>query len=414
MSLKNKLQLYQSYIQPEKKEVRESENKKEELFIPNREEWEKHGVYPFILEDAYCLIREKRYPLTTRRGRYTFSEFLTAMNAWQTAGVSHPLNAQGFMPGDLFFFDTETTGLGSGTGNIIFLLGYAYIDGEEVVVKQHFLPEPGFEVPLYYSFLQSVDYNTLVTYNGKAFDWPVVKTRYTLIRDHLPKLPAFGHFDLLHAARRLWKHKLASVSLKNVEEEILGIRRDGDLPGYLAPMIYFDFLESKETTGILEVMKHNEEDVLSQIILYTHITFQLLGLDVQQTRREQLAVGHWYSSLKEVDQAVTIFEKTLANYDGKARLDALYELAFLYKKQKNYDRAFATFQEVAEQASGTMFVSACIELAKILEHQKKDYDQALSWSYRALEACIPEKKKEVEKRIHRLENKRARMREFPG
>ena len=79
------------------------------------------------------------------------------------------------------------------------------------MLKQHILSQPGSEVPLYKSFLESIDYTNMVTYNGKAFDWPQVKTRHTLIREHVPKLPAFGHFDLYHAARRMWKHRLERI-----------------------------------------------------------------------------------------------------------------------------------------------------------------------------------------------------------
>ena len=55
----------------------------------------------------------------------------------------------------------------------------------------------------------------MVTYNGKAFDWPQVKTRHTLIREHVPKLPPFGHFDLYHAARRMWKHQSGTLKALN-------------------------------------------------------------------------------------------------------------------------------------------------------------------------------------------------------
>ncbi len=417
MSLKNKLNIYRSYISNQHDvpgDEKKIEQEREEINIPDREQWEKHDVYPFILDDRYCFIREKRYPLTEKRGNYSFADFYRAIAAWQRADFNHPLSAKGYRAGDLFFFDTETTGLGSGTGNVIFLLGYAYVDGEEIVVKQHFLPEPGGEVPLYYSFLSSVKYQTLVTYNGKAFDWPVLQTRYTLIRENLPKLPAFGHFDLLHAARRLWKHKLESVSLKNVEEKVLGIKRNGDLPGFLAPMIYFDYMESKEIDGILEVMKHNEEDVLSLIILYTHLSFQLLGLDPEQTSREQLSVGHWYSYIKEVDKAVEIYEEGLADYHGADRLQALNELAFLYKKQKKYDLALETWIEVAKHATGKLQVGAFIEAAKIFEHQMKDYQNALQLSLSALDICEVEERQEILKRIHRLERKVERFGSFPG
>lgn len=111
-----------------------------------------------------------------------------------------------------------------------------------------------------------------MTYNGKAFDWPQVKTRHTLIRDRLPKLPEFGHFDLLHGARRLWKHKMDRVSLGTVEKEELGIRRLEDTPGYLAPMLYFHFIKAQEPDLLKGVLHHNEMDVLSLISLYIHMS----------------------------------------------------------------------------------------------------------------------------------------------
>ncbi len=132
-----------------------------------------------------------------------------------------------------------------------------------MVVRQHILPQPGNEIPLYQSFLERINYDTLVTYNGKAFDWPQLKTQHTLIREHVPKLPEFGHFDLYHASRRLWKDKLERVKLSAVETDILGIKRTSDIPGYLAPMIYFDFIERKDPEILFGILKHNELDVLS-------------------------------------------------------------------------------------------------------------------------------------------------------
>lgn len=152
------------------------------------------------------------------------------------------------------------------------MLGHARVYEDRVTVKQHLLPKPGNEVALYQSFLSEVDITSLVTYNGKAFDWPQVKTRHTLIRDRLPKLPEFGHFDLLHGARRLWKHKMDRVSLGTVEKEELGIRRLEDTPGYLAPMLYFHFIKAQEPDLLKGVLHHNEMDVLSLISLYIHMS----------------------------------------------------------------------------------------------------------------------------------------------
>jgi len=415
MKLKNKLAVYQSYLPTEmKKQKLQSEAKQEHIDIPNLEKWHKFGVTPYILDDQYCLIREVRFPLETQRGKYTFSDYLNAVDAWQNHSLLHPLSAKGYQPTDLFFFDTETTGLGGGVGNTIFLLGYAFIDNDEIVVKQHLLPEPGGEIPLYHSFLKSVDYTTLVTYNGKAFDWPQVKTRHTLIREHVPKLPAFGHFDLLHASRRLWKDKLPSVKLTIVEKEILGIEREEDVPGYLAPIIYFDFLQSKQLDGIVKVMEHNEEDVLSLIILYTHISYQLLGLDTNQTDREKLAVGKWYSALNERDAAIQVYEKAITNLRGREKWKGMYDLATQYKKQKKRDMAVAIWQEIIEQGDGIEKIDACIELAKVQEHVNKDFEKALQFcilakeeyeSTQILDGKNNKLLEELEKRILRLKGK---------
>ncbi len=86
------------------------------------------------------------------------------------------------------FLIQKQQGLGGGAGNTIFLLGYAFLTETEVVVRQHILPQPGNEIPLYQSFLESINYDTLVTYNGKAFDWPQLKTQHTLIREHVPEV----------------------------------------------------------------------------------------------------------------------------------------------------------------------------------------------------------------------------------
>lgn len=179
----------------------------------------------------------------------------------------------------------------------MFLLGHARVLGDRIIIRQHVLPHPGAEVALYQSFLSDVDYTTLVTYNGKAFDWPRLKTRHALVRDMVPKLPAFGHFDLYHAARRLWKDKLDSLRLAEVEKHILQIERDDDVPGFLAPMIYQEFLQTPHPDRIMPVLRHNEQDVLSLIALYIHLSIQLLEAMQISDPREQLAAARWLEAV---------------------------------------------------------------------------------------------------------------------
>lgn len=415
MKLKNKLKMYEPYLNPITSEEKIEEVEQQVITIPNLEKWNECGVKPYILDDEYCLVREVRYPLKTKRGKYTFQDYLKAVDAWQNTQIEHPLSTKGYNPTDLFFFDTETTGLGGGAGNTIFLLGYAFIDQNEVIVKQHLLPDPSGEIPLYDSFLKSVDYTTLVTYNGKAFDWPQVKTRHTLIREHVPKLPSFGHFDLLHAARRLWKDELPSVKLSIVETEILGIKRKDDVPGYLAPIIYFDFVRTKTMDGMMKVMEHNEDDVLSLLNLYTHISFQLLGLDKNQSDREKLAVGKWYSSLNESRTAIDVYENVVTNLTGSKKGIGLSALASQYKKQKRTQDAVKLWQELINFGQGFEKVNACIELAKVLEHKEKNIIGALKVCNEAIKEIrlmdgqngrkLDKLLKELEIRINRLNKK---------
>lgn len=429
MSLKNKLNRLKPHLSPQKEQeallpsvgkpnmpqLPENNNISSKVEIPYLDRWESEGVTPYFFDGDYCLIREVRYPMEHFHGHYRFKDLFSAVEAWNHAPSVHPLSAYGHKAEDLFFFDTETTGLGGGTGNTIFLLGYARVDGDELVLRQHILPNPGAEVPLYQSFLEKVDYKTLVTYNGKSFDWPQVKTRHTLIREHVPKLPSFGHFDLYHASRRLWKHKLERMKLSIVEKEVLGVERIDDIPGFLAPMIYFDFIESKLPEGMLGILKHNEIDILSLVSLYTHLTFQLCSLDQNQTREESFEVGRWFASLGEKAEAEKLFD-TLAEGTDDTSLQAKQALAFSKKKERNWKRALELFVETAESGSSYLCMEACIEAAKIYEHKEKKINKAIEYTSKALE--IYESKKsdnqdfysDVLKRRDRLDRKSKKIR----
>jgi uncharacterized protein len=411
MSLKNKLSRLKPHLSIENGKKGPVKEEEMTINVPFKEQWEKENVYPYYFDQNYCLIREVSYPLAFQHGHYRFEDFIEAIHIWKESKMNHPLSAAGFNPEELFFFDTETTGLGGGVGNTIFLLGYASVKGEKLVLRQHILPNPGAEVPLYQSFLEKVNYRTLVTYNGKSFDWPQVKTRHTLVRDHVPKLPDFGHFDLYHAARRLWKHKLERLKLAVVEKEILGIERVDDIPGFLAPMIYFDFIESKQPDGMIGILKHNEVDILSLITLYTHLTFQLCGRDRLQTRKETYEVGRWYASLGEQDEANKVM-KTLVKGSDITSYQAKMALAFQLKKSQDWDKALHLFMEVADKGVDKLSIEACVEAAKILEHKQKNLDSAIHYCKQAL-AFLKSSKllkgkpsiQDIEKRLERLERK---------
>ncbi|PLS03567.1 ribonuclease H-like domain-containing protein [Neobacillus cucumis] len=417
MSLKNKLNRLKSHLSIGNQS--ENELKMPEstvtIDIPFRDKWEKENVFPYFSDENYCLIREVRFPLSHKHGHYCFQDLQTAVNCWNQNSINHPLSSKGHNIEELFFFDTETTGLGGGVGNTIFILGYASVRGNELILRQHILPNPGAEVPLYQSFLEKVNYRTLVTYNGKSFDWPQVKTRHTLIREHVPKLPAFGHFDLFHAARRLWKHKLDKMKLSIVEKEVLGVERVDDIPGYLAPIIYFDFIESKQPDGMLGILKHNEIDILSLVTLYTHLTFQLCRTDLSQSRPETYEVGRWFASLGETQQAEKILS-TLTNVQDITSIQAKRILAYQQKKEHNWGQARDLFLEVVESQNLEMRAEACMELAKIYEHRLIDIPKAIRYCQEAINTVLSDSTKikkptldQLELRLNRLEKKHANV-----
>ncbi|WP_449620259.1 ribonuclease H-like domain-containing protein [Robertmurraya sp. Marseille-Q9965] len=412
MSFRKKLNRLKPHLstEPEVK-VEDTKNFNE---IPYLEQWKAEEVSPYYYDNHYCFVREKEFSIDQQYGNYTFAQFRHAVQAWNNSTFQHPLSSKGFAEGQLFFFDTETTGLGGGVGNTIFLLGYASFKEDKVVLRQHFLPNPSGEVPLYQSFLENIDYTTLVTYNGKAFDWPQVKTRHTLIREHVPKLPSFGHFDLFHAARRLWKHKLERLKLSIVEKEVLGVQRVEDVPGFLAPMIYFDFVESGKPDGMIGILKHNEMDILSLITLYTHLTFQLLNIDARRTTTEGYEVGRWYAALGDT-HAATETLTLAANGDEKDSLKAKLALSYERKKQKEWEKALLLWKELADISNKNIAMESCIELAKYFEHREKNIDEAIAYCEKAM-AILQEKMKiwrtekqphmeELEKRLKRLKRK---------
>ncbi|WP_144498384.1 ribonuclease H-like domain-containing protein [Bacillus pumilus] len=409
MSLKgklNRMKKHLSHNQPHENRQKTSEGQPQTVTsenIPFLKEWEALGVSPYHFEDSFCLIREVTYSLDDQHGRYSFAELPNVIEQWNESGIQHSLSAKGYEPHELFFFDTETTGLSGGTGNMIFLLGHARVFSDKVVVKQHLLTNPGNEAALYKSFLDEVNVESLVTYNGKSFDWPQVKTRHTLLRDQIPALPEFGHFDLLHGSRRLWKHKYERMALSVVEKEELHVQRENDTPGFLAPMIYFHFLKEQNPKLIEGILTHNELDVLSLISLYIHLSKKILSVDAVKEHNEKYALARWHLAHRDVQEATKHLQE-LTNADFEHANQASYDLSLQYKRQNKWEQAVQIWGELFASSDVHLALKAGIELAKYKEHREKDARSALSIteSLLSFSSLSQRETEELEKRKKRL------------
>jgi uncharacterized protein len=169
------------------------------------------------------------------------------------------------------FLDTETTGLAGGTGTYAFLVGLAWWEQDCFVVEQYFMRNHGEEPSLLLGILDHfVRRPILITFNGKSFDWPLLKTRYQMTRVGTIQ-PPLAHLDLLYPSRQLWRLCLKSVALAQLERNVLGLSRGQDIPSEAIPQIYFNFLRGGSPEAVTEVFRHNQLDLRGLASLALHI-----------------------------------------------------------------------------------------------------------------------------------------------
>ncbi|WP_258041054.1 ribonuclease H-like domain-containing protein, partial [Lysinibacillus sphaericus] len=315
---------------------------------------------------------------------------------------------------NVLFFDTETTGL-KGVGTQIFLLGFLEVTKHDFVLTQYVLADPAHEAALLFESRLWQKTATIITYNGKSFDWPQLETRWTLNQKVLPKLRTQRQIDLLHSSKRLWKNDMERLKLKSVEEEKLGFSRVGDIPGHLAPIIYLDAVKSGVPDALMKVLVHNEWDLLSLITLYVHSTYLLFEQSSDESANTYTNIGKWYADLKKRPQSVNVLEKVTAQFDAREAGNAQFYLAMQLKKNKQYSEAVDAFVASLHFIEPRKKLQALEQLAIIYEHHLKDMKQALVYTLEGIQLItstedwrMEQKQKwEIswEKRLHRLGNK---------
>ncbi|MGA7795110.1 MAG: ribonuclease H-like domain-containing protein [Candidatus Acidiferrales bacterium] len=354
-------------------------------------------------------------------------------------------------PEQWLFLDTETTGLAGGTGTYAFMVGIAWWDAGGLQVEQFFLRDLDEEHSLLLELSERMkERPVLVTFNGKSFDWPLLETRYRMTR----AVPAFSpklHLDLLHPARQLWRLRLGSVRLKDLERHVLG--RDGrsldwsrhdDIDSSLIPQMYFDYLRGGPAEPLVGIFRHNQMDLRGLAALAgkilalldsgngfanalkaeTHDAIDVLGLSRLMRKR-----GH-------STRARELYETALSfGLPHSVERLAQRELAQLAKRELDYTRAISLWDALrqapapgkriespllAEEAQKALesAIEAAEQLAIYYEHRVKEPSRALDLIRAAIgelqeahrargftQACVGKIEARLTRRLTRLERR---------
>jgi uncharacterized protein YprB with RNaseH-like and TPR domain len=312
------------------------------------------------------------------------------------------------------FLDTETSGLSGGTGTYAFLVGVARFIDDNYVLQQFFMRDPAEEPALLEGLAKFLaPCEALVTFNGRAFDAPLLSTRYRLHQIPIP-YKDYSHLDLLPLARRLWRDRLESRALKYLEEHVLGLTRSSEeVPGYEVPFLYFDYLRSGDARPLGGVFYHNAMDVVAMAALLAHMNDMLESPFEGKVQHglDFVALGKLFEDLGHWEESARLFERGLEfGLDESDFGVAVKRLSILQKRRGDLDEAVHLWEESAKR--GHLY--AFIELAKHYEHKQRDVKSAMKWAKSALKqvektemAAYMHKHwvEEIEHRMDRLKRK---------
>ncbi len=349
---------------------------------------------------------EARHPLGAGHGQVSFGAMLELPRA-AIARFALDASFADVDPRRLVFLDTETTGLAGGAGTVPFLVGVAYVEGEALRVEQWLLRRYGEEAPILARLEQVLaGASALVTYNGKSFDWPLLRTRYVMHRMRLPTLA--NHLDLVHGARRLLAGRLPSVRLVDVERELLGFTRHDDLEAALIPEVFQEFQRTGAHPDMPRVLRHHAMDLLAMPAMLARFAGYFAEAERPADPLDRLACAR-VASRGGHDAATRGFvDAMLTDAEGAVATEGALLRAKLSRRAGDVAAERAALEHAVEAASDDLQrVTALLALAKHLEHRARDPEAALE---RARQAHRLEPDEALAHRIARLERRLARSR----
>ena len=333
--------------------------------------------------EGACYVLDRVYSLHQRHGAHRLNELLEHSTLCAARFCQDERLASTTFR-DYLFLDTETTGL-SGAGMLAFMVGVGFFEGEAFVVRQYFLRDHGDEPAMLLLLDELIQrFAGLITFNGRSFDLPLLDGRFVMNRMQTDLL-ARPHIDLLHPARRLWRLRFESCALSALEQNLLGLQRtDEDVPGWLIPSLYHQFLQSGDGRGMARVFYHNRIDMLSMVTLAARITHLFAEPQAGDHPLELLGLGKWQADLGFIVEAEQALRMAAApELDTVFYHEALMRLGSLLKRGERREEALTVWQQVAYTSFED--VTAHVELAKYYEWHARDLAQARAWTEQALE-----------------------------
>lgn len=363
-----------------------------------------------------CFVLDHVYALEYQHGADRLADLLHFSPAAAAPFVQDDRLAQHDFR-DFLFLDTETTGL-AGAGTLAFMVGVGFFEssakGDRFVVRQYFLRDHGDEPALLLLLDELLAAKAgLVTFNGRSFDVPLLEGRF--IMNRMPTdLRERPHLDLLHPARRLWRHRLGSCALGSLEGSLLGLRRSQeDVPGWLIPSLYTNYLRSGDARELVRVFYHNQIDMVSMVTLAARVTRLLSQPDPADHPIDLYSLGKWQADLGHSDAEQTLRLAAQGDLPLALYQQNLYQLGLLLKRNGRTAEALPLWQQIA--ATTFEDVTAHLELAKYYEWQAQELRQAIFWTEQALNLVsgggqrrsYNPVREELEHRLARLQRKLA-------
>jgi uncharacterized protein YprB with RNaseH-like and TPR domain len=360
-----------------------TKDKLQQLINLTRGEKPKKQKAPSIepLEREPIQLFENPYPLDVRYGKITISSGLDIKGNI----LSYLSNDAAFENLDLstaLFIDLETTGLSGGTGVLPFLVGLGYYREDRFYVAQFFLGEPADEERMIHElgqFFTQMGFQSVVSFNGKGFDIPLLETRFILHREPflLGELP---HLDFLFSARSLWRHKHESCRLYNLAREVVEADRSEDIPSAEIPWRYFQYLQTGNFNLIEPILYHNQEDILSLlgvVVVGALIFSEEKGRELPDAM-DFFGAGKVMEKVGEIERSVHFFKRALdGDLSEEVSLLTKKKLSYFFKRSQEWENAIVLWKDIASSDVETMSqLFSFRELAMYLEHKEKKFEEA--------------------------------------